>query len=85
MQKLARLLVIVRERQSWVQELTQVKRMRQWVLDVEEILSGHLAQAGEVVSNETVGKRLDAWRQTVSANLSDGTLTQLEQSCLAHF
>ena len=85
MQKLARLLVIVRERQSWVQELTQVKRMRQWVLDVEEILSGHWAQAGEVVSNETVGKRLDAWRQTVSANLSDGTLTQLEQSCLAHF
>jgi hypothetical protein len=85
MQKLARLLVIVRERQSWVQELTQVKRMRQWVLDVEEILSGQWAQAGEGVSNETVGKRLDAWRQTVSANLSDGTLTQLEQSCLAHF
>jgi hypothetical protein len=85
MQKLARLLVIVRERQSWAQELTQVKRMRQWVLDAEEILSGHWAQAGEVVSNETVGKRLDAWRQSVSAHLSDGTLTQLEQSCLAHF
>jgi hypothetical protein len=84
-QKLARLLVIVRERHSWAQELSQVKRMRQWVLDAEEILSGQWAQPGEVVSNETVGKHLDAWRQTLSANLSDGTLTQLEQSCLAHF
>ena len=66
-QRLARLLVIVRERQSWMQELTQVKRMRQWVLDAEEILSGHWGWAAEVVSNETVGKRLDAWRQMLTA------------------
>jgi Transposase IS66 family len=82
---LARLLLIVRERQEWAQALTQVKGMRQWVLDVEEILSGKLAHATEVVSKETVGKRLDAWRQTGSSRLIDGTLSELEHSCLAHF
>lgn len=49
------------------------------------ILSGHWGWAAEVVRNETVGKRLDAWRQMLSANLSNGTLRQREQSCLARF
>ena len=84
-QKVARLKAIVAERAAWEKSLAQVKRMHQWVLDVEHILDGTWAQAGEVVNNETVGQRLDAWRQAMSQHLTDGTLSPLEQECLTQF
>ena len=84
-QKLARLSAIVAERVAWEKQLAQVKRMRQWVLDAEHLLSGRWAQAGDVVSNATVGERLDAWRQELAKQGSDGTLSELEQACLAEF
>jgi hypothetical protein len=77
--------VIVRERRSWATSLVQVKRMQQWVLDVEHIMDGSWAQAGEVVSNATVGERLDAWRELLAKRLTDGTLSELEQACLTQF
>jgi hypothetical protein len=84
-QKLARLQSIVAERAAWSEPLAQVKRMHQWVLDVEHILDGSWAQAEEEVSNATVGQRLDAWRQQMSGQLTDGTLGELEQECLTQF
>lgn len=81
-QKLARLAAIVAERLAWVQPLAQVRRMHQWVLEVEHILDGSWAQAGELVTNETVGRRLDAWRQVRAAHMSEGTLSELEQEGL---
>jgi len=60
-QKLARLKTMVAERATWEKPLAQVKRMHHWVLDAEHILDGSWASAGEVVSNATVGQRLDAW------------------------
>lgn len=84
-QKLARLSAIVAERVAWEQPLGQVKRMRQWVLDAEHILDGSWAQAGEVLSNATVGERLDAWRQELAKQGTDGTLSELEQACLTEF
>lgn len=84
-QKLARLSAIVAERVAWEQPLVQVKRMRQWVLDAEHILDGSWAQAGEVVSNASVGERLDAWRQELAKQGTDGTLSELEQACLTEF
>ena len=84
-QKLARLQSIVAERAAWSEPLAQVKRMHQWVLDVEHILDGSWAQAEEEVSNATVGQRLDAWRQQMSGHLTDGTLGELEQECLTQF
>jgi hypothetical protein len=59
--------------------------MRQWVLDAERILDGSLTQAGEVVSNATIGERLDAWRRQLAEQMSDDRLSELEQHCLAHF
>ena len=59
--------------------------MRQWVLDAEHILDGSWAQAGEVVSNATVGERLDAWWQELAKQGTDGTLSELEQACLTKF
>lgn len=81
-QKIVRLKAIVAERGAWAESLAQVKRMHQWVVDMEHILDGSWAQAGEMVSNETVGQRLDAWRQARSQHLTDDTLSPLEQECL---
>jgi len=59
--------------------------MREWVLQAERILDGSWAQAGEVVTNATVGERLDAWRQMLVGLLSAGTLSELERKCLTEF
>ncbi len=84
-QKLARLWTIVAERLAWEQALGQLKRMRQWVLDAEYLLSGSWAQTGERVSNATVGQRLDAWRQELARQATGGTLSELEHACLTQF
>ena len=84
-QKLARLRAIVAERAAWASQLAQVTRMHGWVLEVEHILDESLAQEGEVVSNATVGSRLDGWREQMAPQLTDGTLSELEQECLTQF
>lgn len=84
-QKLARLQAIVAERAAWASQLTQVTRMHGWVLEVEHILDESLAQEGEVVSNATVGSRLDAWREQMAQYLTNGTLSELERECLTEF
>ena len=84
-QKLARLKTIVAERAAWASQLVQVTRMHGWVLSVEHILDESLAQEGEVVSNATVGSRLDGWREQMAAQLTDGTLSELERECLTKF
>ena len=84
-QKLARLQAIVAERVAWAEQLAQVRRMHGWVLSAEHILDGSWVQPGKVVSNETVGSRLDAWREQMAAHLTDGTLCEQEQECLTEF
>lgn len=84
-QKLVRLCAIVAERSAWSEQLAQVKRMQQWVLEVEHILDGSWVQGGAKVSNAKVGRRLDAWRKRASRHLTDGTLSELEQECLITF
>ena len=82
---LARLKTIVAERAAWASQLAQVTRMHGWVLSVEHLLDESLAQEGEVVSNATVGSRLDGWREQMAPQLTDGTLSELEQECLTQF
>ena len=84
-QKLLRLQTILAQRATWATELAQVTCMRCWVREAEQILSGSWAQPGEKVSNESVGERLDAWRQTLASRLTDGTLSEREQTCLSEF
>jgi hypothetical protein len=84
-QKLARLKAIVAERAAWAGQLAQVKRMHGWVLEVEHLLDDSWAQEGEVVSNVTVGSRLDGWCEQMAKRLTDGTLSQREQECLTEF
>ena len=84
-QKLARLQTIVAERVAWAEPLAQVKRLYGWLLEVEHLLDGSLAAEGEVLSNVTVGKHLDHWREHMSRQLTDGALSQLERECLTQF
>lgn len=84
-QKLARLQSIVAERTAWTEPVAQVKRLHGWVLDVEHLLDASLVPKGEVVSNVTVGNRLDSWRERMSTHLTDGSLSALERECLSEF
>ena len=84
-QKLARLQVIVAERRAWAEPLAQVKRLHGWLLEVEHLLDRSLRAEEEVVSNVTVGARLDRWRERMSTLLTDGSLSQLEQEALNEF
>jgi hypothetical protein len=84
-QKLARLQAIVAERAAWTDQLAQVKRLHNWLLEVEHLLDESLVPKGEVVSNVTVGSRLDSWRERMSTHLTDGSLAELERECLAEF
>jgi Transposase IS66 family len=84
-QKLARLQAIVAERTRWAEALAQVKRLHGWLLEVEQLLDRSLQVEGEVVNNVTVGARLDRWREHMSGQLTDGSLSQLEQQCLGEF
>ena len=84
-QKLARLQAIVAERAAWTDQLAQVKRLHCWLLEVEHLLDESLVPEGEVVSNVTVGSRLDSWREHMAAQLTDGPLSELERECLTEF
>lgn len=84
-QKLARLQAIVAERAVWTEQLAQIKRLHGWLLEVEHLLDESQAPEGEVVSNATVGNRLDAWRERMAAQLTDGSLSELERECLTEF
>ena len=84
-QKLARLQAIVAERAAWTDQLAQIKRLHNCLLDVEHLLDESLVPKGEVVSNVTVGSRLDSWRERMAAQLTDGSLSELERECLTEF
>ena len=84
-QKLARLQTIVAERAAWTEQLAQVKRLHSWLLEVEHLLDEGLVPKGEVVSNVMVRSRLDSWRERMSIQLTDGSLSALERECLAEF
>ncbi len=73
------------ERTAWAAQFAQVKRLHNWVLEVERLLDAGLAKAGEMVNNETVGSHLDAWREEMTRPLTDDTLTETEQKCLTEF
>jgi len=75
----------VAERAAWAEQLAQVKRLHGWLLEVEHLLDGSLVPEQEVVSNVTVGNRLDRWRERMSTQLRDGPLSELERECLTEF
>ena len=82
-QKLVRLQAIVAERAAWREQLAQIKRLYGWLCEVEAILAKEAARIpAEPVNNETVGRRLDAWRERMARLLEASTLCELEQEGL---
>jgi len=77
--------VLVAQRSLWTEQVEQVKRMRQWVLDAEHILDGSWATNEDVLSNEHVARRFDHWLQAMKEHLTSDTLSSTEQSCLQPF
>ncbi len=65
--------------------MAQIKRLHGWLLEVEHLLDESLVPAGEVVSNVTVGNRLDSWRERMTAQLKESALSELERECLTEF
>ena len=84
-QKLTRLQSIGAERAAWTDQLAQIKRLHGWLLEVEHLLDKQLGPAGAVASNVAVGSCLDRWRERMAAQLTDGSLSELEQECLTEF
>jgi hypothetical protein len=84
-QKLARLQAIVAERAAWTEQRAQIQRLHSWLLEVEHLLDESLVPEGEVVSNVTVGSRLDSWRERMATYLTDGSLSEWERECLTEF
>jgi transposase IS66 family protein len=84
-QKLVRLQAIVAERLAWREQLAQIKHLYDWLLEVEHLLDESLVPQGEVVSNVTVGSRLDRWRERMTSQLTAGALSPLERECLTEF
>lgn len=75
--------MIVAERVAWRDQLEQVKRMYSWLCEVEAILAKEAACThAEPVSNESVGRRLDAWRAQMTQLLETSSLSALEQESL---
>jgi hypothetical protein len=72
----------VAERAAWADQLAQIKRLHDWLLEVEHLLDESRVPQGGVVSNVTVGSRLDSWRECMTTQLTDGPLSELERECL---
>jgi hypothetical protein len=75
----------VAERATWADQLAQIKRLHGWLLEVERLLDESLVPEGEVISNGTVGSRLDRWRERMATQLIEGALSELERECLTEF
>jgi hypothetical protein len=76
---------IVEDRLLFQSDLREVRRMRQWVLDAEHILSANCTQAGSQVSNARVGQQFDIWRQDLRQQMMQECLNQEQQQCLEQF
>jgi hypothetical protein len=84
-QKLERLKQLVGRRKQWQDVIASLKRMRDWVLTTEHILSGAWADSQEPLGNAAVSERFDQWTATLAHAQATGSLNEEEQRCLAHF
>ena len=80
-----RLKMLVGLRDQWRGQVAEVRYMREWVIQTEHILAGQWASAGEAITNETVGRRLDAWCQQLTQQDHVTALSPTQCDCLSYF
>ena len=83
--KLARLKTLVGLREQWQQQINQLRRMYDWLLKTEHILSGEWATSEEALTNEHVAQRFDSWMTSLTQLAASHSLSDQEQDCLLHF
>jgi hypothetical protein len=83
--RLARLIAIIDDRLLFQKTLSEVRQMRQWVLDAEHILSAEFLREGSVATNRRVARRFDAWRAQLARQLHQEGLSEEQRHCLQQF
>jgi hypothetical protein len=83
--KLARLKTLVGLREQWQQQINQLRRMYEWLLKTEHILSGQWVTSEEALTNEHVAQRFDSWITSLTQLAASHSLSDQEQDCLRHF
>lgn len=81
----ARLLAIVDDRLLFQEMLSEVRQMRQWVLEAEHILSAEFLADGSVVTNALVAGRFDTWRAKLARQVKQARLSEEQRRCLQQF
>jgi hypothetical protein len=82
--RLKRLKAIVSLYEEKCEALTQVRAMREWILQLEHILDGSWAENSAQISNAQVACRFDAWLKDLASFLQAEGRTQEEQLRLGH-
>ena len=83
--KLHRLRELVKRRTQWQEQVSSLKRMREWVFTAEHLLSGAWAQSEEALCNAAVAERFDHWCKQLAGSRETGHWSESEQQCLEHF
>jgi hypothetical protein len=83
--KLDRLKELVGRRTRWQDQIASLKRMRQWILSAEAILSGTWADSEETLTTATVAARFDQWWNQLAESRQSESSSDQEQECLEHF
>jgi len=82
--RLIRIKTIISLHKEKKEALTSIRKMREWVLEVENIFSGSWAKNEEEVSNAEVGKRFDAYLGRLSCFVASEEQTDDEKMRLGH-
>ncbi len=83
--KLDRLKELVSRRTHWQEPVASLKRMREWVLRAEHILSGAWAESEEALTNAAVAEQFDCWGTQLAESRQVEHYSEQEQQCLEHF
>ena len=83
--KLERLKELAGRRTLWQDQIASLKRMRQWVLGAEDILSARWADSKQVLTNALVAARFESWWNQLAESRHSEGYSQQERQCLEHF
>jgi len=82
--RLARLLTIVNLHEEKKEALAQIRKMREWVLEVEHIFDGSWAKTPEELTNAEVDRRFTAYLGRLSHFVEQEERTEDEVFRLSH-
>lgn len=82
--RLRRLARILHETEAQRKSFQQIRRMREWLLEIERILAGDWATNPEEVTQVAVNQHLDAWQARLEGHVQTDTEHSEEVRCLSY-